>query len=85
MGIKKVDLNIINFDRKVIILIFENLCDKYILILFGFDNNKIKVVLLDFLNIFVIDDVVIFIGFEIEFFIVKKKDICKFIGIYYSS
>lgn len=84
-GIKKVDLNTINFDRKAITLIPENLCDKYILIPFGFDNNKIKVALSDPLNIFAIDDVAISTGFEIESFIAKKKDICKFIGIYYSS
>lgn len=84
-GIKKVDLNTINFDRKAIALIPENLCDKYILIPFGFDNNKIKVALNDPLNIFAIDDVAISTGFEIESFISQKADIKKFIGIYYSS
>lgn len=84
-GIKKVDLNTINFDRKAITLIPQNLCDKYLLIPFGFDNNKIKVALADPLNIFAIDDVAISTGFEIESFISKKDDIKKFIGIYYSS
>lgn len=84
-GIKKVDLNTINFDRKAIALIPQNLCNKYILIPFGFDNNKIKVALADPLNIFAIDDVAISTGFEIESFISRKKDISKFIGIYYSS
>lgn len=84
-GIKKVDLNTINFDRKAITLIPQNLCEKYILIPFGFDNNKIKVALADPLNIFAIDDVAISTGFEIESFISKKDDIKKFIGIYYSS
>ncbi|OOM71681.1 GspE/PulE family protein [Clostridium sp. BL-8] len=84
-GIKKVDLNLINFDRKAITLIPQNLCNKYILIPFGFDNNKIKVALEDPLNIFAIDDVAISTGFEIESFIAKKADIKKFIGIYYSS
>ena len=84
-GIKKVDLNTINFDRKAITLIPQNLCDKYILIPFGFDNNKIKVALADPLNIFAIDDVAISTGFEIESYISRKKDISKFIGIYYSS
>lgn len=84
-GIKKVDLNTINFDRKAITLIPQNLCDKYTLIPFGFDNNKIKVALEDPLNIFAIDDVAISTGFEIESFISKKADIRKFIGIYYSS
>jgi type IV pilus assembly protein PilB len=84
-GIKKIDLNTINFDRKAITLIPQNLCDKYILIPFGFDNNKIKVALADPLNIFAIDDVAISTGFEIESFISRKNDISKFIGIYYSS
>ncbi len=83
-GIKKVDLNEINFDRKAITLIPQTLCDKYILIPFGFDNNKIKVALADPLNIFAIDDVAISTGFEIESFITRKNDIKKFIGIYYS-
>jgi len=84
-GIKKIDLNTINFDRKAITLIPQNLCEKYVLIPFGFDNNKIKVALADPLNIFAIDDVAISTGFEIESFISRKKDISKFIGIYYSS
>lgn len=84
-GIKRVDLNTINFDRKSISLIPQNLCNKYILIPFGFDNNKIKVALSDPLNIFAIDDVAISTGFEIESFISKSADIKKFIGIYYSS
>lgn len=84
-GIKKVDLNTINFDRKAITLIPQTLCEKYILIPFGFDNNRIKVALADPLNIFAIDDVAISTGFEIESYISRKKDISKFIGIYYSS
>lgn len=84
-GIKKVDLNTIDFDRKSITLIPQSLCDKYLLIPFGFDNNKIKVALADPLNIFAIDDVAISTGFEIESFIARKDDIKKFIGIYYSS
>ena len=84
-GIKKVDLNTINFDRKAITLIPQNLCNKYTLIPFGFDNSKIHVALEDPLNIFAIDDVAISTGFEIESFISKKADIKKFIGIYYSS
>ncbi|WP_294392301.1 GspE/PulE family protein [uncultured Clostridium sp.] len=84
-GIKKVDLNTTQFDRKAITLIPENLCRKYMLIPFGFDDNKIKVALSDPLNIFAIDDVIISTGFEIESFISRKNDIKKFIGLYYSS
>lgn len=84
-GIKKIDLNTIQIDRKAITLIPENLCRKYTLMPFGFDNNMIKVTLADPLNIFAIDDVAISTGFEIESFISRKDDIKKFIGIYYSS
>jgi type IV pilus assembly protein PilB len=84
-GIKKIDLNTIDFDRKAIALIPQNLCDKYVLIPFGFDNNTIKVTLADPLNFFAIDDLTISTGFEIEPFISRKDDIRKFIGIYYSS
>ncbi|SFD09302.1 GspE/PulE family protein [Clostridium uliginosum] len=84
-GIKKVDLNTISFDKKAISIIPQNLCNKYILIPFGFENNKIKVALADPLNIFAIDDVAISTGFEIESYISKKDDIRKFIEVYYSS
>ncbi|AOR24630.1 GspE/PulE family protein [Clostridium taeniosporum] len=84
-GIKKIDLNTITFDKKAISIIPKNLCNKYLLIPFGFDKNKIKVAMADPLNIFAIDDVAISTGFEIETFISKKNDIKKFIEIYYSS
>ncbi|BCZ45237.1 hypothetical protein psyc5s11_13040 [Clostridium gelidum] len=84
-GIKKIDLNTINFDKKAISIIPKNLCDKYTLIPFGFEHNKIKVTLSDPLNIYAIDDVAISTGFEIESYISKKDDIKKFVGIYYSS
>lgn len=84
-GIKKIDLNNIDFDRKAITLIPQNLCNKYILIPFGFSNNKIKVALVDPLNIFAIDDVSIATGFEIESYISRKADIQKFIEVYYTS
>lgn len=84
-GIKKVNLNTVNFDRKAISLIPQNLCVKYNLIPFGFNNGKIKVALADPLNIFAIDDVTIVTGFEIETFITTKGDIKKFIGINYSN
>lgn len=84
-GIHKIDLNSIQFDKKSITLISQKLCEKYILIPFGFENNKIKVALSDPLNIFAIDDVTIASGFEIESFIARKDEIKKFIEVYYSS
>ena len=84
-GIKSVDLNTIDFNRKAISLIPENLCKKYTLIPFNFENNKIQVTLEDPLNIFAIVDLAISTGFEIESFISRKDDIKKYIGIYYST
>ena len=84
-GIKSVNLNTIVFDKKIFNFVSENLCNKYILIPFGFEGNKIKVGLSDPLNIFAIDDVTISSGFEVESYIANKEDIQKFIKIYYSS
>lgn len=85
VGIPKVDLNTIEFDRKAIGLISQKLCEKYILIPFGFENNRVKVALVDPLNIFAIDDVAIATGFEIDSYIARRDDIKKFIEVYYSS
>ena len=84
-GIKKIDLNSVDFDRKAITLISQKLCEKYILIPFGFENNKIKVAMSDPLNIFAIDDVTIASGFAIETYISRKDEIRKLIEVYYSS
>lgn len=84
-GVKKVNLNETVFDRRVLKLVPENLCEKYTLIPFGTSNNKIKVALSDPLNIYAIDDLSISTGFEIESYITNKADISKFIHLYYSS
>ncbi len=52
-GIKKINLNEIGFDRRVIKLISQNLCEKYMLIPFDINENKIKVAMSDPLNIYV--------------------------------
>ena len=84
-GIKKVDLNDINFDKKVVKLVSQNLCNKYTLIPFGFDEGKVKVALADPLNIFAIDDVAIATGLKVESYISTKAEIQKFIEVNYSS
>lgn len=84
-GIKKVDLNNVNFDKKAIKIIPQNLCIKYNLIAFGFEEDKIMVALSDPLNIFAIDDISISTGLEVKTFIAPKKDINKFVQINYSS
>lgn len=84
-GIQIIDLNNIKFDRKSTKVVSRNLCNKYILIPFGFEENKIKVALSDPLNIFAIDDISISSGLEVESYIATKADIQKFIEINYST
>ena len=84
-GIEKVDLNNIKFDKKVVKLVSQNICNKYMLIPFGFDEGKIKVALTDPLNIFAIDDVAIATGLKVESYISTKAEIQKFIDVNYSS
>lgn len=84
-GILSVDLNNVQFDKKVIKLVSQNLCNKYTLIPFGFNENKIKVAMSDPLNIFAVDDINISTGFEVETYIALKGDIQRFIDINYSS
>ena len=84
-GIEKVDLNDIVFDKKAIKIVPQTLCEKYNLIAFGFEGDKIKVALEDPLNIFAVDDISISTGLEVKTFISPKGDISKFIKINYSS
>lgn len=84
-GISKINLNETIFDRRVIKLVSQNLCEKYTLIPFGINENKIKVALSDPLNIYAVDDLSISTGFEVESYISNKADISKFIHLYYSS
>lgn len=84
-GILKVDLNEINFERKVLNMIPQALCEKYTLIPFGISENKIKVALADPLNIYAIDDISISTGFEVESYLSRKKEILQCIKVYYSS
>jgi len=85
IGIERVDLNDIVFDKRAIRIVPQSLCDKYNLIAFGFEEDKIKVALEDPLNIFAIDDVFISTGLNVKAYISPKKDIYKFIQVYYSS
>ncbi|MBE6052854.1 MAG: type II/IV secretion system protein [Clostridium sartagoforme] len=84
-GINKIDLNDINFDKKAIKIVPQNICEKYNLIPFGFDQDKIMVALSDPLNIFAIDDISISTGLAVKTYIAPKKDINKFVQINYSS
>jgi type IV pilus assembly protein PilB len=84
-GIERVDLNDMVFDKRAIKIVPQSLCDKYNLIAFGFEEDKIKVALEDPLNIFAIDDVSISTGLNVKTYIAPKKEIYKFVQIYYSS
>ena len=84
-GRKEVDLNTVNFDKRVIKMIPQNLCNKYTLIPFGFHEGKLQVAMHDPLNIFAIDDINIASGFEVEVFIDLRRNIKKFIDLNYSN
>lgn len=84
-GIKSIDLNEVEFDKRVIKLVNENLCNKYTLVPFGFNGTKIKVALSDPLNIYAIDDISISTSCEVESYIASKSDIQKCVEINYST
>lgn len=84
-GIERIDLNNVKFEKKVIKILPRNLCDKYNLIAFGFEGDRIQVALSDPLNIFAIDDVSISTGLDVKSYISNKKEIQKFIDINYST
>lgn len=84
-GIDRADLNDVNFDKKAINIVPQNLCKKYNLIAFGFEANKIKVAMSDPLNIFAIDDISISTSLEVKTYISPIKEIEKFIDINYST
>ena len=84
-GIERIDLNNVKFEKKVIKILPQNICNKYNLIAFGFEGDKIQVALSDPLNIFAIDDVSISTGLDVKSYISNKKEIQKFIDINYST
>lgn len=85
IGIKEVDLGNVQCDKKVLKIVPQKICDKYMLAPFGFEDGKIKVAMADPLNIFAIDDIAISTGLEVKTFIAPKKDIRKFIEVNYST
>ena len=84
-GIKQVNLNEIIFDKRAIKTVSQNLCEKYGLVPFEVEVDKIKVAMADPLNIFAIDDISIATALEVEVYIAPKSDIHKFIKIIYTS
>lgn len=85
VNISRIDLNNVKYDKKAIKLVSQKLCKKYMLAPFGFEGDKIKVALVDPLNIFAIDDISISTGLEVIPYIASKAEILKYIDVNYSS
>jgi len=85
IGIKRVNLELMNIDKKAIKSVPQNLCMKNDLMPFGFNENKIKVAMWDPLNIFAMDDIYIASGFEVEPYLATKDEIRRAIERQYSD
>lgn len=85
LGIMRVDLErtVVNMDA--VKTISESLALRYNLIPIDIEDNKIKVVMSDPLNVFAIDDVTISSGYEVEPLITTHSAIKKAIDRYYST
>lgn len=84
-GIKRVNLDLVNIDKKAIKSVPESICLKHDLIPFGFNEHRIQVAMWDPLNIFASDDVSIASGFQVEPYIATKEEIKRFIERHYSD
>ncbi|KXZ38931.1 type II secretion system protein E (GspE) [Alkalithermobacter thermoalcaliphilus JW-YL-7 = DSM 7308] len=85
LGIPHIDLNKYYIDPNTVKLIPEYLARKHILIPISKKNGKLTVAMADPLNIFAIDDIRIYSGFDIEPVISTKASILKTIDIYYGK
>jgi type IV pilus assembly protein PilB len=84
-GNKRINLELVNIDKRAIKSVPENICVKNDLIPFGFNEKKIKVAMWDPLNIFALDDVYIASGFEVESYLATKDEIKRAIERQYSD
>lgn len=85
LGIPRAYLDMIHLNKNAVRTIPETLALKYNLIAIGYEENKIKVAMVDPLNLFAIDDVSIATGRDVIPFISSKESIQKAINTYYSS
>lgn len=85
LGIDRVHLDMMKLDREAVRTVPENLAKKYGLIAYAFERNRIKVAMLDPLNLYAVDDVRIATGREVITVIDTKANIEKSIDRYYSS
>ena len=85
LGIQRVYVDSITVDLDAVKSIPESLASRYNLIPVGYENNTIKVVMSDPLNIFALDDVKIASGYEVDMLIASSEEISRAIDKYYSG
>lgn len=85
LGIDRVHLDMMKLDRDAVRAVPENLAKKYGLIAYAFEKNRIKVAMIDPLNLYAVDDVQIATGRDVITVIDAKANIEKAIDRYYSS
>lgn len=85
LGIDRVHLDMMKLDRESVRAVPENLAKKYGLIAYAFERNRIKVAMVDPLNLYAVDDVRIATGRDVVTVIDTKANIEKAIDRYYSS
>lgn len=85
LGIRRVNLGVMDIAPEVTKLISENLVTKYTLIPVYIEYDILYVAMADPLNLFALDDVSIVSGYEVEPLIATTKEIKNAIAKYYSS
>ena len=85
LGINRFSAETALIDKKAVLSIPENIAIKHNLIPISIEDNRIKVVMSDPLNVFAMDDVRIATGYEVESIIASKEDITNLIEKYYTN
>lgn len=85
LNIRRINLNMVNVDKKAVMSIPAALASKHNLIPIAFKEGKIIVAMWDPLNIFAIDDIKIACGYDVKVLIATKAEINKAIERYYSD
>lgn len=85
LGIPRVYPEFITVDEKAVKSISQSLANKYTLIPVAYEEDKIKVIMSDPLNIYAMEDIQIATGYEVESCIATYDEIKKMIDKCYSS
>lgn len=85
LGIRRVYLDFVDFDLKVVKLVPESLARKYNLVPISIKDNKINIAMSDPLNLFAQDDVRVASGYEVNPMIAAESEINKTIDKLYSG